>query len=265
MIGLLVALAVLQEPQRADNDARCIDCHKKEADAWKPSVHNANNQGCVACHGTDLIHAAAEKKHAREKTFRAGTKNTNVALCAVCHGEEAKQFVESPHWEDPPDPDAKKLRGCVQCHEYHATVPAARAAILADRCYKCHRKGSEARDHGEKYVNLAGELESEYAKLRELLREPLPGVSYAAAERARDEAEEAYKKMRTRQHSCEFAKLEKEIPPAVPPVQAAIGKLNQDWQSARGKRRWAIAAFLVLMAANLLLARAWCVRAYGKH
>lgn len=253
------------EGESAATDARCMDCHAPEKAAWRGSVHARNQTGCVSCHGADEVNPGAAKKHLRKGTFKAGTKNTNVALCSGCHGKEAGQFKESPHWEDPPDPDAKKLRGCVQCHEHHGTTPAARASILAERCSKCHKEASEARKQGEKYVALAGGLANELEGLRAFLTHPLPGVPYAKAQDAGDAGEAKLREARLRQHSCEFKALEKLIPPAVPPVADARKMMEEATDQASSSRRTVLIAFLALMAINLVLARAWCRRTYGSH
>lgn len=265
MIAVLLLLGLVQE--RVSSDARCIECHKKEAEEWKGSVHARNQAGCTACHGADDVNPAAERKHLKKAPFRAGTKNTSPALCATCHGKEVEAFKESAHWEEDVEAGAKwkakKLQGCLSCHDPHATSEARRRALFAERCSHCHKETTVQRKRMTAYMDQADPFERDLATLKGFLHEPLPGVPYADVEGARDSGEEKYREMRVRQHSVKFKEIEKVVGPSHAAVSAAAAKQRGLNDAASVKRRKYLVIFLALLAINLLLLRAWCRKKFG--
>ncbi len=269
MIGLLLAWCLAQE--RVTSDARCMECHSKEAALWKTSVHARHETGCISCHKSDEVNPDAkdkEKKHFQRKPFLSGMMNTSPAICATCHGQETAKFKESAHGSDEDvDPkakwSAKKLQGCLTCHEPHGTAGASRSAIFAERCSHCHKGNSSQQKKMLSFIAAADPFDAELAALKKYLEHPLPGVPYAKAEAARDAAVETYREMRVSQHNCKFKELEEKIQPAFPALRAAHAPLKEQSESASRSRRKYFFGFLGLMAVNLLLLRAWCVKKYG--
>ena len=270
MIALLLALSLLQE-EHVKTDARCMECHQKEASEWKTSIHFRHDTGCISCHKTDVVHPAAEKKHALQKTFIAGTKNLSQNVCKQCHEQETKEFMKGPHWDEDINSKAKwsarKRQGCLSCHEPHGTAVAVRKEIYDQRCTHCHKENSTQRKIYAPYLAAVDPFDAELAAIRKLLEHPLPGVPYEKAEIERDAAQELQKSLRLLQHNCEFKALEKKIEQAMPKAKAASAELKGQYDAAAGSRRKYFLGFLGLMLVNLVLLRAWCIKKYsgGKH
>ena len=113
----------------------------------------------------------------------------------------------------------------------------------------------------------ADPLDAELAALKKFLEHPMPGVPYEKAEAARDAAQDLHKSLRLLQHNTKFQELEKKIGPAMTPLKAAATEIQQEYDGARKSRRNYFFGFLGLMAVNLVLLRAWCMKKYGggKH
>jgi len=267
MIAFLLALALTQEPVK--NDARCMECHKEAAAAWKTSVHAKHDTGCISCHKTDVVDDAG--KHAYKPSFIAGTKNLSQNVCGQCHEKETAEFKKGPHWDEDINPkakwSAKKRQGCLSCHEPHGTALAQRKAIYDQRCTHCHKENSSQRKLITSYMAAADPFDAELEAVKKLLEHPLPGVPYEKAEMARESAEDVHRTLRMLQHNCEFKELEKKIEPAMTPLKAASAELKGQYDAAGGSRRKYFLGFLGLMVVNLVLLRAWCIKKYGgaKH
>jgi len=278
-VSAWLLLAFLTQERTADN-ARCIaNCHESQADDWKSSIHFFKGTDCIGCHGADTIDTKKNKPHLRTPEFLTGVKakwTDSPNLCKKCHQGVYDEFARSQHfasWEDDESEDGKRrVRGCLACHDYHKTATARGKEILASKemgCAKCHRPATKQIAAMTKYTEQTEALERAIASLTGALHEEIPGISWTPERGARETAAQKLREFRTRQHFADFDKtfkeLEKEIPPAVPPVEKALSAAAAKKRSLSGQKKLGLSIFLVLMAVTLLLARSWCVRTFGQH
>jgi hypothetical protein len=266
MIELLLAVVLLQE--KVATDKRCIECHVKQEDDWKGSVHQKNAIGCVACHGTDEV-GTGDKPHAYNKaTFVSGKKppKTSHLVCVECHEGVVKAFEKSAHWEDMRADEDSKVKSCMSCHTHHATEIAEPKAIAQKACSKCHKETSVQWKIMLNYVAGVAALREKVDLLRPKVEHKRPGVSWKAEAAALEEAEQLLKEAAIEQHKAERGRkggglkgYEDSLPATAVDVAKAYSSLDSRQQET-GKRTLRLLGFLGLLAVTLLLARAWLVR-----
>jgi len=263
MIELILAVVLLQE--KVTTDQRCIECHVKQHDDWKESVHQKNAIGCIACHGSDEV-GTGDKPHKKVEGFIAGTKKTSHLLCVKCHEGVFEAFKKSAHWEDMRADEDSKVKSCMSCHTHHATEVAEPKGILQKACAKCHKPTSVQWKMMESYVAASDALRQKRDVLREKLEHKVPGIPWKAEAEALEEAERTLKEARIEQHKVArgkkgggFKVLEDSLPASAADADKAYSSLESKMKGA-GKRPFWLAGFLGLLAITLLLGRAWLVR-----
>ncbi len=279
MIGILLMTLLAQE--KVADARRCIECHEPQNEEWKSSIHAKKGTDCIGCHGTDEVDPKKNKPHLRKPEFRALKKqvkqddevvtiNLSPLLCGSCHREEHEEFKRSAHgidWEQ-----GGKVKGCISCHAFHGTDAAKRRSILADKelgCLKCHKDTSGQCTVMRKYSDLADSLEGELGKLEAIMSESIPGLSWAGETAAREEGLQKLRDFRVRQHGATLKLMKETLPSEIPPVTAAVaaahGKAEERKHAFARRKSWALLGFLGVMLLNVLVARAWCLKRFGKH
>lgn len=227
---LLLALMLAQD---------CLDCHKRQEEEHKPSVHMKHGISCKECHGTDTLDPMNTRNpHKHAETFDPGRPDV-LKLCVTCHQVEVDEFRESKHLGIRPPPDSdlgkmlKKKKDCLLCHQHHATETATFPAI-AGRCAACH---------GDKDPQVAA-MERLLTSTERLVQDlPSRLKQYRAAGRVSVAAEDVramFAQMRRKQHAAK-------LPPLEAMRQEAVGRLEQEEVAVRRRPLW-LAGFLVLMA-----------------
>jgi predicted CXXCH cytochrome family protein len=276
MIGLVLAALLSQE--KVTENKRCIECHEPQGEEWKASVHARKGTDCIGCHGTDEVDPKKNKPHLRKPEFRLFRKrdaegnwrSLSPEFCGKCHVPELEEFKKSAHFID--WDDGGEVKGCISCHAFHGTDVARRRAILADKvlgCLKCHKETSGQCNLMRQYSDLADRLEAELGKLEAIAGEPIPGLSWSDEEAAREGILEKLRGFRVRQHGATLKLMKETLPAEIPPVTAAAAAAHQKAEARKHafsrQKTWALLAFLAVMVLNLLVARAWCLKRFGKH
>ncbi len=267
MIELLLAVALLQE--KVATDKGCIECHDKQHDDWKDSVHQKNAIGCVACHGADEV-GSGDKPHAKNKeTFVAGTKKTSHLACVKCHEGVVEAFKQSQHWRDMEEDEESKLNSCMSCHTHHATDLAEPGSIAEKSCSKCHRKTSVQWKMMQTHLSALSALQQKVDLLAPKIEHKVPGVAWKDEAGTLEDAQQLLKEAAIEQHKVErgkregalrgFRGFEDTLPATAADVAKAYSSLDSR-QKETGKRPLRLLGFLGLLAVTLLLARAWLVR-----
>lgn len=144
IIGLTTAPAFPSPPPRRV-EADCLACHADrdlrssagtsvfvDPDVFSRSVHGQAGVGCTGCHA-DL---------AEVEDFPHPPK-LRPAVCATCHGDEARGSLAGVHRLASPRL-ARSPVVCKDCHGYHDILPLAdEASVLSAArrpatCAKCH-------------------------------------------------------------------------------------------------------------------------------
>lgn len=156
-LASLVLLAAAPSARAADDDQRCLACHgtqgmeKALGDGNKLSLHVDGGGftksvhaplGCTGCHANvDLTKhppsPGPDIKSARD--FRVST----VGICYTCHADKFEEWEKSVHGamvrnHNPAAPV------CTDCHNPHAVIKDAAAAVETIPCQNCHHDIYEA-------------------------------------------------------------------------------------------------------------------------
>lgn len=283
MIALFVSVLLVQEPEKVLESKRCMECHEGPAEDWKTSVHAAKNQGCTDCHGTDSVDVKKKgSPHLYTAEFRKGWKMVEKVkwtdspnLCKGCHVGVSEAFEKSQHFNEWKDFDgdlgSRSFKGCLACHDYHATKTPQRGEILKSAemgCAKCHKAKTKQITAMTSYVALADGLERALAEVGKATQEAIPGLSWAAERAARERGLQKLQEIRTGQHHADFdvlKKFEEEVPPVAGAAHEAAKGVEPRKRALASQKKVGLGAFLGLMAVTLLLTRAWCLRAFGRH
>lgn len=276
MIALLLACLAAQE--RVADARRCIECHEEQRDAWKDSIHAAKGTDCVGCHGADRIDVRRSRPHLYAEGFKRGVlketdergrpRSDSPALCGTCHAQELEEFKRSQHYAD--WEEGGKVRGCLACHAEHKTAEARRDEILAGKeqgCAGCHKPSSRQIAVLAKFSQQMAALEGELVRLEGCLSAEEPGISWAAERSALEAVRRARGEFRARQHASLFSafrKFEEEIPAAARAAREALEKAERRKAEFARRKALGLGGFLALMAVNLVLARTWCRRRFGR-
>ena len=144
---LLVTVALLGSPGRAQENDDCLMCHEDpelqgerngealsvhvDPDAFSASIHG--EFACIDCH-TDLD--GAELPHNEE---------LEAADCAACHDDVAEEHASGPHGGWAPVAESPAAP-CVRCHGAHDVRPSSDPEStvsfrrVTDLCASCHSK-----------------------------------------------------------------------------------------------------------------------------
>jgi len=108
----------------------CNQCHKKEVEEFKNSIHGKayskgelNAPDCLKCHG---YHNVAKI-----------TTNNQLEMCAKCHTKELAAFKESIHYKTLSEGNTAAPT-CASCHKAHDVKPI-NMADLNNSCLTCHK------------------------------------------------------------------------------------------------------------------------------
>lgn len=260
LIAFSLALSA-QDYERADRDDRCIRCHVDPAEEVKGSVHAQAKVGCIACHGADEIDRAKSRgnPHRRLSTFRLYRRQMFSEECGSCHELELASFRESGHFaatkRGSGEPGA--MRGCVECHGYHATPTPDPKPIFDEHCGRCHEAGTEEARQGAAFLGsvlgLKSRLSDVDAAVRRLRRSP--GISTREAESAHRDATGLHEEMDRTQHSARFAALAARAEQETEAVGASYNRLLAEEHAFR--RRWILllpfAGFITLSGVLILI------------
>jgi len=186
-IGLVLITPALARPTLSPRSAEdaCLVCHADkdlespagravfvDPDAFSRSVHGQAGIGCAGCHA-DLA-GVEDFPHAPK---------LKPAVCAACHGDEARSSVASVHRVASPRLAARPV-GCKDCHGYHDISPLAddRSVLSVSRrpatCAKCH-PGAGANYSRGRVHDLASVGRTSLARVIGVLYKVLIGVMAA--------------------------------------------------------------------------------------
>ena len=149
------ALAVMLASARADDQA-CLACHggpgmdKTLGDGNKLSLHVDGAAfaksvhaplGCAGCHGdVDLAkHPGSGQDIKSARDFRL----KSVEVCRGCHADKFDEWEKSVHAAMVRDHNAA-APVCTDCHNQHAVIKDAAAAVETIPCQNCHHDIYEA-------------------------------------------------------------------------------------------------------------------------
>lgn len=136
-----VALFHIQGSVTAQNDDKCVACHRRQRDntgevvtIFQTSTHGRAGIGCDRCHGGDSSQAEKTKAHADRFVGKPDTVGT-LEMCGRCHREPLEFFKGSRHVAA--RPNAARL-DCVECHGVHAIGAASDSFRWTQFCAGCH-------------------------------------------------------------------------------------------------------------------------------
>lgn len=256
----IVTPAAAQSIERIDRDERCITCHVDQGESVAGSAHARAGVGCISCHGADEVDAAQTRgnPHRRIATFRGYRRQSIPEDCGSCHKAVLEAMRPTGHFAKTiaGNDEPRRMKGCVECHAYHATERAVRSEILTS-CARCHVDGTRELADGRTFVSAFDGLELEVTRARDVLlaRARSPGRNLRALATAQADGATAVAEARTAQHGLAFGPLETARSRSAESLREAYHKLSAE-DRAFGRRWIWLLPFLLLIVLSYVLVRA---------
>ena len=129
----------------ANDDVPCYHCHTKVVNEFRENIHYQKGFTCANCHGgVSEPNSTVISSSAMSGDFIGKPSRNNITtVCSKCHGQEARDYRTSIHWEqiEKGHPDAAT---CTDCHGIHEIRAIKDNKSLSNHqnspatCAKCH-------------------------------------------------------------------------------------------------------------------------------
>ncbi len=148
--ALLLIVGLITAASAQTEDTSCFHCHSTQVREFQKSIHFDKNISCSDCHGGDVrINGSIVSLDVMHINFTGRPARTNMTdFCSRCHGEVAKTYGESIHWQRLKE-GRMEAATCTDCHGTHHILASKNPESLTyvenipQTCADCHANQSK--------------------------------------------------------------------------------------------------------------------------